>query len=104
MSQIPPLVQQDRIDGLTRLEWEFVNRTFSSDPGFQKIFAMVNKEAAEHHAAMMNCHQPERQFELHQSIGFLKCAEYLLNIRDRAAAIVKGGVSPDAATETYPPL
>ena len=85
------------IDGLTRTQWATVARTLTSDQGWLDTAKLLSGDVLEANETLYNSQDPARQNALHESIGFLKFANKLSEIKDRARFISERGVSPDAA-------
>ena len=83
--------------GLTKTQWDSVCRTLSSDSGWLTVAKLMEEDVAEAEATLYNSTDPARQNALHEAIGFLKFANRLAEIRDRARYVSERGVSPDAA-------
>ena len=90
------------IDGLTRTQWSAVARTLSGDTGWQAVATLLSPEVEEANQTLFNSQEPSRQNALHEAIGFLKFANKLSEIKDRARFISERGVSPDAAIRSDP--
>lgn len=95
-------IEQPRIDGCTIAEWASVLKTLTADTGWMITARMLSEEVDAANKTLFNSHEPERQLALHEAIGFLKFANMLSGIRDRAQKIVERGVSPDAAIHPDP--
>lgn len=91
------------IDGLTVSQWAAVNRTMSTDEGWACVASVLSNDVKTANETLFNSQEPERQNALHEAIGFLKFANRLTEIRDRARYVSERGVSPDAAIPR-PPL
>lgn len=85
------------IDGLTRTQWASVYKTLTNDTGWLAVAELVSPDVAEANTTLFNSTDPGRQNALHEAIGFLKFANRLSEIKDRARFISERGVSPDAA-------
>jgi hypothetical protein len=90
------------IEGMTRTQWTSVYRTLTSDPGWIAAASLLSPDVAEANLTLFNSTDPARQNALHESIGFLKFANRLSEIKDRARFISERGVSPDAAIRSDP--
>ena len=101
MSDENPIKEQ-LIDGLTRAQWAGVARTLTNDSGWLDVAKLFSREVAEAEHTLFNSQEPGRQNALHEAIGFLKFANKLSEIRDRARFISERGVSPDAAIRSDP--
>lgn len=93
--QIP---KEPLIDGFTREQWTAAAKTLAGDPGWAVVASMMSPDVAEANRVNFNSADPGRQLALHEAIGFLKFANRLSEIRDRARFVSERGVSPDAAT------
>jgi hypothetical protein len=90
------------IDGLTKTQWASVARTLASDAGWMSVATLLSPAVAEANETLYNSQEPSRQNALHEAIGFLKFANKLSEIKDRARFISERGVSPDAAIRNDP--
>lgn len=94
--------KEQPIDGLTKTQWAAVARTLATDPGWQAVATLLSPAVAEANETLYNSTEPSRQNALHEAIGFLKFANKLSEIQDRARFISERGVSPDAAIRSDP--
>jgi len=90
------------IDGLTKTQWGSVARMLASDTGWLSVATLLSPAVAEANETLYNSQEPSRQNALHEAIGFLKFANKLSEIKDRARFISERGVSPDAAIRSDP--
>jgi len=90
------------IEGMTRTQWTSVYRTLTADHGWLAVASLISPDVAEANATLYNSTDPARQNALHEAIGFLKFANRLSEIKDRARFISERGVSPDAAIRSDP--
>lgn len=90
------------IEGLTQTQWATVARTLTTDPGWLAAASLISPDVAEANETLYNSQEPSRQNALHEAIGFLKFANRLSEIKDRARFISERGVSPDAAIRSDP--
>ena len=90
------------IDGLTKVQWASVARTLATDAGWLAVATLLSPSVAEANETLFNSQEPARQNALHEAIGFLKFANKLSEIKDRARFISERGVSPDAAIQNTP--
>jgi hypothetical protein len=90
------------IDGLTRKQWSSVGRMLTTDPDWIHVATLLSPMVAEANETLYNSTEPSRQNALHEAIGFLKFANKLSEIKDRARFISERGVSPDAAIRSDP--
>jgi len=90
------------IDGLTKTQWGSVARMLASDAGWLSVATLLSPAVAEANETLYNSTEPSRQNALHEAIGFLKFANKLSEIKDRARFISERGVSPDAAIRSDP--
>lgn len=97
-----PDTQEKIIDGLTQTQWSSVARTLTSDAGWLAVAAVLSPDVEEATQTLYNSQEPSRQNALHEAIGFLKFANRLSEIKDRARFISERGVSPDAAIRNDP--
>ncbi len=99
---ITDTAKEPMIDGLTRTQWAAVYKTLTSDPGWLAAASLVSPDVADANTTLFNSADRARQFELHEAIGFLKFANRLSEIKDRARFVFERGVSPDAAIREQP--
>jgi len=99
MTDIP---KEPQIDGLTRTQWTAIYRTLTTDPGWLAAASLVSPDVGDANTTLFNSTLPERQNALHEAIGFLKFANRLSEIKDRARFVSERGVSPDAAIREQP--
>lgn len=99
-NQEPP--KDQIIEGLTRTQWTSVYKTLTADEGWLVAASLLSPDVAEANATLYNSTDPARQNALHEAIGFLKFANRLSEIKDRARFISERGVSPDAAIRNDP--
>lgn len=97
-----PDTQEAIVDGLTKTQWASVARTLATDAGWLSVAKLISPEVAEANETLFNSQEPSRQNALHEAIGFLKFANKLSEIKDRARFISERGVSPDAAIQNSP--
>lgn len=90
------------IEGMTQEQWASVARTLTSDAGWLAVATKLSPDVAEANETLFNSTDPARQNALHEAIGFLKFANRLSEIKDRARFISERGVSPDAAIRSDP--
>lgn len=103
MSEETTRTQEDpKIDGYTRSQWTAALKTLSADPGWLTVAGLLSPDVADANSTLFNSTDPERQNALHEAIGFLKFANRLSEIKDRARFICERGVSPDAAIRERP--
>lgn len=95
-------IKEPIIEGLTRAQWALVCKTLTSDPGWLAVAELLSPDVSEANTTLFNSTDPARQNALHEAIGFLKFANRLSEIKDRALFISKRGVSPDAAIRNDP--
>ena len=95
-------IQEPIVEGLTRAQWSGVARTLASDAGWLSVAQILSPDVAEANQTLFNSTDPARQNALHEAIGFLKFANKLSEIKDRARFISERGVSPDAAIRSDP--
>ena len=95
-------IQEPLIEGLTRAQWASVARTLTSDAGWLAVATVLSPAVSEANETLFNSQEPSRQNALHEAIGFLKFANRLSEIKDRARFISERGVSPDAAIRSDP--
>jgi hypothetical protein len=96
------LIQEPLIDGLTKTQWTSIYKTLTADTGWILAASLVSPDVAEANMTLYNSQEPSRQHALHEAIGFLKFANKLSEIKDRARFISERGVSPDAAIRSDP--
>ena len=94
--------KEQLIDGLTQRQWSSVARMLATDPDWKHIATLLSPAVAEANETLYNSQDPARQNALHEAIGFLKFANKLSEIKDRARFISERGVSPDAAIRSDP--
>lgn len=95
--------QQDiMIDGFKKSEWDEVAKALDPRGGFGAVSAMLTPAVAEANGLLFSCSDPDKQLVLHEAIGFLKFANKLAELRDRARYVSERGVSPDAASRETP--
>lgn len=90
------------IDGLKQSQWRAILKTLSADPGWLATAALLSADVADANNTIFNSPEPERQIARCEAIGFVKFANRLTEIRDRARFISERGVSPDAASRNAP--
>lgn len=97
---IPPVATDQPaepvIDGLPLSRWTQILKTVTADPGWLAIKAMLGPEVAAAQRDLFESQDPERQYALHEAIGFLKFVNKLDEIATRARYVCERGVSPDA--------
>jgi hypothetical protein len=98
MSEAIQTPKEPLIDGLTRAQWASVCKTMTTDPGWLMVAKLMDADMNDANRVNFNSTSPDRQLALHEAIGFLKFANRLAEIRDRAMFVSERGVSPDAAT------
>ena len=94
--------QEPVIEGLTKTQWGMVYKTLTADPGWLAAASVLTPDVTEATTTLYNSTEPARQNALHEAIGFLKFANRLSEIKDRARFISERGVSPDAAIRSDP--
>lgn len=94
--------QEPKIDGLTRAQWLGVLKTLTADPGWLAAASLLAKEVSEANETVFDSADPGRQLALHEAIGFIRFANRLDEIRNRARAITESVVSPDDAFRAPP--
>lgn len=96
--------QDTLIDGFTKDEWDAVARTLDSCnlSGFGAVLKMLAPDFQEANRQLFSSADPSLQFELHEAIGFLKFANRLADLGNRARYVSARGVSPDAAMRDTP--
>ena len=99
MDNVP---KEPLIEGLTQTQWASVYRTLTSDNGWLVAASLISPDVQEANETLFNSTDPARQNALHEAIGFLKFANRLSEIKDRARFISERGVSPDAAIRSDP--
>lgn len=97
MSEAIQTPKEPLIDGFTREQWASAAKTLVADQGWGVVAAMISPDVAEANNTLFHSEDPGRQLALHEAIGFLKFANRLAEIRDRARYVSERGVSPDAA-------
>lgn len=102
MSDTEQIEQEPLIDGLTRTQWTSVLKTLTADPGWLAVLSVLGRDVAVANDTLFNSPEPERQIARYEAIGFLKFANRLSEIRDRARFVSERGVSPDAAIRETP--
>jgi hypothetical protein len=102
MSEILEQEAEQPIDGLTRSQWTTVLKTLTADQGWLLAAGIISRDVQAANETLFNSPEPERQNALHEAIGFLKFANRLAEIRDRARYVSERGVSPDAAFRDTP--
>lgn len=102
MSEQDTVSQEPLIEGYTRTQWTAALKTLSADPGWLVVANMLSPDVAEANGTLFNSPEPERQNALHEAIGFLKFANRLTDIQNRARYVSERGVSPDAAIRDQP--
>ena len=102
MSEEIQIPKEPLIDGFTREQWTAAAKTLAGDPGWAVVAAMISPDVAEANNTLFNSTDPGRQNALHEAIGFLKFANRLSEIKDRARFVSERGVSPDAAIREQP--
>lgn len=100
--ETPDIHKEPVIDGLTKTQWASVARMFASDSGWLSVARLLSPAVSEANETLYNSAEPSRQNALHEAIGFLKFANKLTEIQDRARFVSERGVSPDAATRSDP--
>lgn len=93
-----PTQKEQVIDGLTKDQWSSVYKTMTSDNGWLSVASILSSDVAAANDTLFHSTDPGRQNALHEAIGFLKFANRLAEIKDRAKFISERGVSPDAAS------
>jgi hypothetical protein len=95
-------IKEQIIDGLTKTQWGSVARLLANDAGWLSVATLLSPAVAEANETLYNSQEPSRQNALHEAIGFLKFANKLSEIKDRARFISERGVSPDATIRNDP--
>ena len=90
------------VDGFTKAEWDAAAKALAPKGPFGAVMAMLTPALSEANGVLFNSVEPERQIALHEAIGFLKFANKLAELRDRARYVSERGVSPDAASRGTP--
>lgn len=90
------------IDGMTKTQWMSVYKTLTADTGWLTAASLISPDVQTANETLYNSQEPSRQNALHEAIGFLKFANKLSEIKDRARFISERGVSPDAAIRNDP--
>lgn len=95
-------MNEELIDDFTKEEWAAVARALDERGDFGVVQRMLTPSVQQHSDTVFSTTGPDLQFALHQSLGFLKFANMLADLRARARYVSERGGPSDSASRGAP--
>ena len=92
------------IEGYTLSDWQAVSRVFDENGDFPTLRKMIEPMISQASGFIFSeeSEAQSAQIKTQRAIGFIKFANVLASLSDRARFIVERGVSPDTAIQDAP--